>query len=166
MSSPAHNRNLNGYGTHKSLDTNGGTNTGVITQTGRIPMHNTIKKMQARGGAGFTLIELLVVIAILAILSGVVVFAVGKSTDNAGLAACKTERASIITGWNAAAASNKISGNNETWANYLKSSDFQYFDSPAAGTTPAAVNRSATKNTGVSDAAGDCPDIPSAEFQS
>ena len=129
-------------------------------------MRNTIKRLEARGGSGFTLIELLVVIAILAILSGVVVFAVGKSTDNAGLAACKTERASIITGWNAAAASNKISGNNETWANYLKSSDFQYFDSPAAGTTPAAVNRSATKNTGVSDAAGDCPDIPSAEFQS
>jgi prepilin-type N-terminal cleavage/methylation domain-containing protein len=66
-------------------------------------MHNTLKRLQARGGSGFTLIELLVVIAILAILSGVVVFAVGKSTDNAAeVAACKTERASIVTAWNAA----------------------------------------------------------------
>jgi prepilin-type N-terminal cleavage/methylation domain-containing protein len=47
-------------------------------------MHNTLKRLQARGGSGFTLIELLVVIAILAILSGVVVFAVGNSTKNAG----------------------------------------------------------------------------------
>lgn len=129
-------------------------------------MRNTIKRLEARGGSGFTLIELLVVIAILAILSGVVVFAVGKSTDNAGLAACKTERASIVTGWNAAAASNKISGNNETWADYLKSADVQYFNKPVAGsTTPADVDRDATKNTSVSDAAGKCPDIPASEFQ-
>ncbi len=133
-------------------------------------MRNTIKRLEARGGTGFTLIELLVVIAILAILSGVVVFAVGNSTKNAGLAACKTERGSIITGWNAAATANKVSGNTETWENYLKSADFQYFGSPPAGGPSAAVsatavNRLTTKNADVSSAAGDCPNIPVTDFQ-
>ncbi|MBK6311112.1 MAG: type II secretion system protein [Candidatus Microthrix sp.] len=65
-------------------------------------MHNTIKRLQARSGSGFTLIELLVVIAILAILSGVVVFAVGNSTANARQGRLQTDRASIITARNAA----------------------------------------------------------------
>ena len=158
MSSPAHNRNLNGYGTHKSLDTNGGTNTGVITQTGRIPMHNTIKKMQARGGAGFTLIELLVVIAILAILSGVVVFAVGNSTKNAAKAACNAEKGSIITAWNAAYTSNQVndSANQETWQSYMKDgTNLQFFNDP---TTTGA--------TRTAKAATDCTDIPAGALQS
>jgi prepilin-type N-terminal cleavage/methylation domain-containing protein len=130
-------------------------------------MRNTIKRLQARSGSGFTLIELLVVIAILAILSGVVVFAVGKSTANADKAACQTERASLITAHKAAVTSNKMNaGNKETWADYLKSADVQYFNKPVAGsTTPADVDRDATKNTSVSDAAGKCPDIPASEFQ-
>ncbi|MBK6971215.1 MAG: prepilin-type N-terminal cleavage/methylation domain-containing protein [Candidatus Microthrix sp.] len=71
-------------------------------------MHNTLKRLQARSGSGFTLIELLVVIAIIAILSGVVVFAVGKSTANADKVACKTERASLVTARKAALTSNQV----------------------------------------------------------
>ena len=79
--------------------------------------------LQARGGSGFTLIELLVVIAILAILSGVVVFAVGNSTKNAGKAACETERASLITAWNAAFTSNQVNTTAETYTDYLENSN-------------------------------------------
>ena len=66
------------------------------------------KRVQQRGQGGFTLIELLVVIAILAILAGVVVFAVGNSTDNAKVSACKTEAASITTAANAAKTANLV----------------------------------------------------------
>ena len=132
MSSPATNRNPHGCGTHSSLDTNGGTNTGVISQTGRTPMRNTIKRLEARGGSGFTLIELLVVIAILAILSGVVVFAVGNSTKNADKVACETERASLITAHKAAVTSNKVNTTNKSWTNYLENPTLKYFDAPVA----------------------------------
>jgi prepilin-type N-terminal cleavage/methylation domain-containing protein len=40
---------------------------------------------------GFTLVELLIVIVILGILAGIVVFAVGNLTQDAGKNACKTE---------------------------------------------------------------------------
>ncbi|MCB0948300.1 MAG: type II secretion system protein, partial [Mycobacterium sp.] len=50
------------------------------------------KRMASRGQGGFTLIELLVVIAILAVLAGVVVFAVGGITDNSEDSACAIER--------------------------------------------------------------------------
>jgi prepilin-type N-terminal cleavage/methylation domain-containing protein len=112
-------------------------------------MHNTLKRLQARGGSGFTLIELLVVIAILAILAGVVVFAVGNSTKNAEVASCKTERGSIVTAWNAAYTGRQIDGNTDVWTEYLPQdvNAIKYFDTPTndgadrkAGTeTKAAV---------------------------
>jgi len=97
-------------------------------------MHNTLKRLQAREGSGFTLIELLVVIAILAILAGVVVFAVGNSTKNAEKAACKTERASIVTAWNAAFTSNKVNDVAEDWESYLPdgAAKIKYFGPPTA----------------------------------
>ena len=97
-------------------------------------MRNTIKRLEARGGTGFTLIELLVVIAILAILSGVVVFAVGNSTKNAGKAACDTERGSLITAWNAAYTSNKVNdaASQETYTDYMENSTIKYFAVPTA----------------------------------
>ena len=87
------------------------------------------KRVQQRGQGGFTLIELLVVIAILAILAGVVVFAVGNSTDNAKVSACKTEAASITTAANAAKTANLVNatGSKENYTDYLDSTNFDYF---------------------------------------
>jgi len=67
-------------------------------------MNKLQQRVQQRGQGGFTLIELLVVIAILAILAGVVVFAVGNATDGADESACNTERRTISTAANAAKA--------------------------------------------------------------
>ena len=50
-----------------------------------------------RGQGGFTLIELLVVIAILAVLAGVVVFAVGGITDNSQDSACEIDERTVKT---------------------------------------------------------------------
>ena len=57
------------------------------------------KRMESRaqGQGGFTLIELLVVIAILAVLAGVVVFAVGGITDNSQDSACKIDERTVRT---------------------------------------------------------------------
>lgn len=52
---------------------------------------------RAQGQAGFTLIELLVVIAILAVLAGVVVFAVGGITDNSQTSACDIDERTVRT---------------------------------------------------------------------
>lgn len=54
-------------------------------------------KRRASGQSGFTLIELLVVIAILAILSGVVVFAVSGISDSGQDAACDTDLRTLKT---------------------------------------------------------------------
>ena len=104
-------------------------------------MNKLQKRVQQRGEGGFTLIELLVVIAILAILAGVVVFAVGNSTKNAEVSACKTERASVITAIAAADMSNKVnaSGPYEQPAAYLKGTQ-KYFTISGGGTNAALAN--------------------------
>ena len=48
-----------------------------------------------RDERGFTLIELLIVIVILAILAGIVIFAVGGITDRGTASACKTDLKTI-----------------------------------------------------------------------
>ncbi len=83
------------------------------------------ERIEQRGQGGFTLIELLVVIAILAILAGVVVFAVGNSTKNAKASACKTEKAAATTAVAAFKAANEVEGNNETAGAYLDTSTGQ-----------------------------------------
>ena len=55
---------------------------------------------------GFTLVELLIVVVILGILAGIVVFAVGNLTDNAGANACKTEANTYATAFQAYKAQN------------------------------------------------------------
>ena len=56
-----------------------------------------IETRRMRGQGGFTLIELLVVIAILAVLAGVVVFAVNGINANSQQTACKTEARTVKT---------------------------------------------------------------------
>jgi len=56
-----------------------------------------IETRRMRGQGGFTLIELLVVIAILAVLAGVVVFAVNGINNNSQETACKTEARTVKT---------------------------------------------------------------------
>jgi len=56
-----------------------------------------IETRRMRGQGGFTLIELLVVIAILAVLAGVVVFAVNGINKNSQETACKTEARTVKT---------------------------------------------------------------------
>jgi general secretion pathway protein G len=80
------------------------------------------KRMEQRGQGGFTLIELLVVIAILAILAGVVIFAVNGVTQNAANNACNVERQTIRTA-QAAAESERPAGDPE---DYLEQ-DPKYF---------------------------------------
>jgi prepilin-type N-terminal cleavage/methylation domain-containing protein len=92
----------------------------------------------ARDQAGFTLIELLVVIAILAILAGVVVFAVGNSTDNAKKTACQTELKTVKAAIAAAKAANETNATPEAPESYLESSAGQYWrinpaNQPTAG---------------------------------
>ena len=54
-------------------------------------MRTTLARLkEKKGDEGFTLIELLIVIIILAILATIVIFAVGTTTKNAALAACKS----------------------------------------------------------------------------
>jgi prepilin-type N-terminal cleavage/methylation domain-containing protein len=100
-----------------------------------------MKRMDQRGQGGFTLIELLVVIAILAILAGVVIFAVGNSTNNAKTSSCKTELAAVKT---AIAASDVASqtGSVETPGSYLDTTNAaQYwtFTGAANPYTPTSV---------------------------
>ena len=102
-----------------------------------------MKRFEQRGQGGFTLIELLVVIAILAILAGVVVFAVGNSTKNAKESSCKTELAAVKTAIAAAKAANEVnsSANQETPASYLDTGGAKYytFTGSAGAWTPVSV---------------------------
>ena len=56
-----------------------------------------IETRRMRGQGGFTLIELLVVIAILAVLAGVVVFAVNGINNNSKATACKIDLRTLKT---------------------------------------------------------------------
>lgn len=55
------------------------------------------QRRRMRGQGGFTLIELLVVIAILAVLAGVVVFAVSGINNSSKTSACKIDARSVKT---------------------------------------------------------------------
>src|SRR5919197_2385130 len=52
---------------------------------------------RVRNENGFTLIELMVVIVILAVLGGIVLFAVGGIQDRGAAAACKTDVSTVTT---------------------------------------------------------------------
>lgn len=111
------------------------------------------RRRRMMGQGGFTLIELLVVIAILGILAGVVVFAVGSSTDNAAEAACKTEKSTIKTAIAAFQAAKAGGDATASLTQYLDGTTPKYWTLPAdpsvSGAAPAA-------NTTTNPTPGDC----------
>ena len=128
-------------------------------------MNKLQQRVQQRGQGGFTLIELLVVIAILAILAGVVVFAVGNSTKNASITACQTEGASLVTAASAAKTANLVNTTPEDIHQYLDkasvaalSSSLKYFSvaSDLATETPTTGAVFTRTNTGKVSTT-DCP---------
>ena len=66
------------------------------------------QRRRMRGQGGFTLIELLVVIAILAVLAGVVVFAVGGINDTSKESSCKIDKRTLSTAVQAYYAQEKV----------------------------------------------------------
>ncbi len=70
---------------------------------------------RGQGQSGFTLIELLVVIAILAVLAGVVVFAVGGITDNSQDSACEIDERTLRTAVEAYRADEANTDTRPTW---------------------------------------------------
>jgi prepilin-type N-terminal cleavage/methylation domain-containing protein len=82
---------------------------------------------------GFTLVELLIVIVIMGILAGIVVFAVGNLTQNAGQNACKVEADTYATAFQAAKAKaltipSGVGVNTETIAEFLRTNSLLSFD--------------------------------------
>lgn len=128
-------------------------------------MNTLQKRLEQRGQGGFTLIELLVVIAILAILAGVVVFAVGNSTDNAEVSSCKTERSSIITAIAAAETANKVNHSNakEGMAQYLSNPTLKYFTVTGATVDSSQNPDTAVAFSGASRTSGTLTAVPAAD---
>lgn len=108
------------------------------------------RRRRMMGQGGFTLIELLVVIAILGILAGVVVFAVGGSTDDAARAVCKTEQSTAKTAVAAAKAAILAGNTDATPADYLEGT-LKYWTVSDENTPPAATE--ANPNP------GDCSEV-------
>ena len=79
-------------------------------------------------------------IAILAILAGVVVFAVGSSTDNAKVSSCKTEKSAAKTAIAAAKAANEVnvSASYEAPYSYLENAGSNKYYSVVSGANTAA----------------------------
>ena len=76
----------------------------------------TLERLKKRrDDEGFTLIELLIVIIILAILATIVIFAVGTTTKNASVAACKSTAKSIETALEAYHAQTSNTANGPLW---------------------------------------------------
>jgi len=73
-------------------------------------MKALLDRRRAEGDGGFTLIELLVVIVILAILTAIVVFAVGGIQDNGKNSACSQDFKTIQTAQEAAYANTSGTG--------------------------------------------------------
>ena len=71
-----------------------------------MPNFNEKLVMEPEPDRGFTMIELLIVIVILGILAGIVVFAVGRSTDTATNDACSGEGRSFASAIAAAPVNN------------------------------------------------------------
>ena len=91
-------------------------------------------QVNPRGQGGFTLIELLIVTSILTILTGVVVFAVGRARENASRNACETERLTFENASNASQVDQ-----NDDIRNYLKTDAGLYFEaSGSTGYVPVA----------------------------
>ena len=82
------------------------------------------------GDSGFTLVELLIVIVVLGILSGIVVFGVGRFRSDATASACKADKATVnvaADAYDAATGAFPVSIDALVSAQYLKSA-------PANGT--------------------------------
>lgn len=104
------------------------------------------ERRQMRGQGGFTLVELLVVIAILGILAGVVVFAVGNTTDDAKTNACNVELRAIKTAIAAAEATELAT---DTSADFLDTGSPKYWS--VAGGAGAETIAAVAPNTGTAN---------------
>jgi general secretion pathway protein G len=72
-----------------------------VSEIGGTQVNTNVRQVQQRVRSadrtdqGFTLVELLIVIVVLGILSGIVVFGVGKFRQDATTAACKADLATV-----------------------------------------------------------------------
>ena len=112
-----------------------------------------------RGESGFTLIEMLVVLAILAVLSGVVVLALGTSKHNAHEQSCMTERSSVIQAYAASNAAAAVTPGVVDHGDFLKDTP-GYFSLETNPTTGPVQREGATL---VHASLLECPEISVAE---